>query len=136
MPASTNENLSDDEKSVAEAESVEDLKVSQAFTGIKLSLLLGGNAPTAALTESMMSQEACIMKQAIEEVTESLETIGNMFCHLDVESDLVEFNKKIGIMVDGAEFARLLIDAKNIKNGKIGLSFCMNEGGSQHRQYI
>jgi hypothetical protein len=122
---------------LAAATDVSDLKLTNAF---KINLP-GAFAEKSAgaglrLTEAKKSQEACQMGQTVKDSVRSLESIGNFFCHLEIEKDKMTFGKKFLINSNGVEFARIFVDNSEAATGKISIGFCSKQGDDESNREL
>ncbi len=61
----------------------------------------GSSGGSLALTAGKKSSEACRVMETTRQVFDNLESIGNMFCHLEVEADQMKFGIKYNIKIEG-----------------------------------
>lgn len=117
---------------LAAADDVGDLQLASAFTVALPAALDGGAGGSAlALTAGKRSQEACMLGQAIKEVTQRLNSVGNMMCHIEVEKEKIKFGVKYAIMFQGQEFGRIFVDNSEASSGKLVMGFCGTGDGGE-----
>ncbi|MDD1418884.1 hypothetical protein MEO40_06985 [Dolichospermum sp. ST_sed1] len=75
------------------------------------------------------SREACEVSRNVKEGLQQLNSIGGMFCHLEIESAKMTFGKKYKIKITGQEKQDMAIWVDNSKaaDGSIKVSMC-NDG--------
>lgn len=117
---------------VAAADDVSDLQLTAAFA-LKLPAALSGEQAGASLLQAgaKKSQEACQIGQTVKESVRSIESIGNFFCHLEVEKEKLTFGKKFLINTNGQEFAKIFVDNSQAAAGKITIGFCSKHGSDE-----
>ena len=114
---------------VSSATSIDELKLSSAFKVSLPAALSGSGGAGLNLTDSKKSQEACMMGQAIKEVTQRINSVGNFMCHIEIEKDRIKFGIKYAIVSNGMEFGRIFVDNSEAASGKLTLGFCGKGGG-------
>jgi hypothetical protein len=122
---------------VAAADDVSDLQLTAAFA-LKLPAALSGEEAGASLLQAgaKKSQEACQIGQTVRESVRSIESIGNFFCHLEVEKDKIVFGKKFLINTNGVEFAKIFVDNSQAAAGKITIGFCSKHGSDESNKEL
>ncbi|MEZ4743794.1 MAG: hypothetical protein R3B45_15345 [Bdellovibrionota bacterium] len=121
----------------SEATQLNELNLSSSFNLALPSSLDSSGASQVALAlqgdTTKKSMEACEVGRSVKEGIQSLESIGNMFCHLEVESDSIEFGKKYKISITGEEEEdiRIWIDDSEKASDKLVVNFCEGDQLSQ-----
>lgn len=82
------------------ASNLEDLGLSAALLIDVPDAVAASGSSSLALT-AQKSADACHIRHTVAKGLESLESVANMFCHFEVESDLIQYGVKYNISFEG-----------------------------------
>ncbi len=111
----------------------ESLQAGSDIGALNLSNALNIDVPDALQNDSSSlrltgkkSREACEVGNTVSEGVRSIKSIANMFCHIEVEAENIEYGKKYAIDISGDEDQQLAIwvDDSDAANGNLKVNFC------------